>query len=163
LIQGLLIESGADAAETLAVATSGSENHFVALMNEKAKQFGLLDTQFTNSVGRDGNGHYATAKDLAMLGRIALSNKIIANTVSKKTAVVTTEAGKNFYLSNTNLLLSDSSYKGLKTGTTYSAGECLISYYNDGTRRIIGVVITSPDRFGETKDIIEWTKRTFSW
>jgi serine-type D-Ala-D-Ala carboxypeptidase (penicillin-binding protein 5/6) len=163
LLNGLLIESGADAAETLAVATSGTENKFVALMNEKAKLFGLTNTQFTNSVGHDDSGNYSTAKELSALARIALSNKTIADIVRKQTYVATTESGKTFYLSNTNLLLSDPNYKGVKTGTTTDAGQCLITLYDDGTRQILGVVLDSPDRFGETSSVVDWTKQAFKW
>ena len=163
LMHGLLIESGADAAETLAIATSGSENQFVALMNEKASMFNLTNTQFTNVVGHDATGHYSTAKDLSKLARIAMSNKQIAEIVGERSYVASSEAGKKYYLTNTNLLIGTPGYIGVKTGTTYQAGECLISLYDDGERKILGVVITSPDRFGETQDIIEWTKRVFSW
>jgi serine-type D-Ala-D-Ala carboxypeptidase (penicillin-binding protein 5/6) len=163
LMHGLLIESGSDAAETLATSAGGTEAHFVALMNEKAKQYGLTNTQFTNPVGHDAYGNYSTASDLAKLSRIALSNKQIAEIVAKKSYVATSAPGKQYYLTNTNLLLSDPNYKGLKTGTTTDAGQCLIVLYDDGGRKILGVVLGSNDRFNETSGIIEWTKQAFKW
>jgi D-alanyl-D-alanine carboxypeptidase len=163
LLHGLLIESGSDAAQSLAKEVAGSEQKFVALMNERASFYGLTNTQFTNSVGYDDNGHYSTAKDLIKLARIALLNKNISNIANKKYYTATSEDGQKFSLENTNKLLNGQNYKGLKTGTTFGAGECLIVLYDDGQRKILGVVLNSPDRFGESRGIIEWTKKNFLW
>jgi len=163
ILHGLLIESGADAATALAVATSGSENKFVALMNEKAAHFGLADTQFVDSIGRDNGSQYSTASDLGKLARLALGSKTIAGIVGKSTYTARAESGKTYSLSNTNLLLGGGKYAGVKTGTTYQAGECLISLYDDGERKILGVVLGSSGRFYETDRIIEWTKRVYKW
>jgi len=132
-------------------------------MNEKAAEYGLPDTQFVAVVAHDTSGHYSTAKDLYRLSRIALANKTIAGIVAKKSYVARAESGKTYYLSNTNQLLANSRYSGVKTGTTYSAGECLISLYNDGQKKIIGVVLGSNSRFYETESIIEWTRKAFKW
>lgn len=155
LLQGLLINSGSDAASALAKNISGSEADFVALMNEKATILGLSDTQFTNPVGWDDNGHYSTVHDLANLTSVALSNPTINEIVKKKTAKVVSTTGRTYYLTNTNLLLNDY-YLGAKTGTTYDAGQCFASYYRTVNQEIIGVVLNSPNRFSETKQIIEW-------
>lgn len=163
LLHGLLIESGADAAYTLSNYIGGSEQQFVAMMNERSSKLGLTDTQFTNSIGHDDNGHYSTASDLVKLAKIALTNPLIAEIVAKPTYTATSESGKKYYLSNTNKLLDGSRYFGVKTGTTYAAGQCLISLYNDGERKIIGVVLGSSDRFYDTRGIIDWTKRNFTW
>jgi D-alanyl-D-alanine carboxypeptidase len=162
LLHGLLIESGADAALTISNELGG-EHQFVALMNEKAVLLGLKNTQFTNSVGYDDEGHYSTAQDLIKLGRISLTSLTIADIVQKPKYTLTDEAGRKYYLANTNKLLSDKNIKGLKTGTTFEAGECLITLYNDGERKILGVVLNSPDRFYETQTILQWTKQAFSW
>lgn len=163
LLHGLLIESGADAAFTLASHIGGSEHQFTAIMNERASKLGLTDTQFTNSIGHDDNGHYSTAGDLVKLTRIVLSNPLIAGIVAKPSYTATAVNGKKYYLSNTNKLLDGNRYLGVKTGTTYAAGQCLISLYHDGERKIIGVVLGSSDRFYDTKNIIDWTKRSFTW
>lgn len=162
LLHGLLIESGSDAALTISGKIAGGEHQFAALMNEKATILGLKNTQFTNSVGYDDQNHYSNAEDLIKLARVALSNKTIAEIVAKPSYVATSELGRKYHLSNTNKLLGGV-FKGVKTGTTFVAGECLISFYNDGTRKIIGVVLGSPDRFYETKNIIDWAKNNFVW
>lgn len=163
LLHGLLIESGADASLALSGHIAGNDQKFAALMNERASKLGLTETQFTNSIGHDESGHYSTPADLTKLARVALTNPIIAEIVAKKSYVATGVTGKKYYLSNTNLLLDNQNYKGIKTGTTFAAGQCLLSLYDDGTRRIIGVLLGSPSRFTETSGIIEWTKRSFTW
>lgn len=163
LLHGLLIESGADAAETLAIRIGGSEQGFAALMNERAAKLGLTNTQFTNPVGHDSSGNYSTASDLVKLARVAVTNPQVAEIVAKPSYTATSETGKKYYLVNTNKLLGGAGYKGIKTGTTFDAGQCLITLYNDGERDIIGVVLASPDRFSETRNIIEWTKRSYTW
>lgn len=163
LLHGLLIESGADAALTFSNRIVGSENGFAALMNERALKLGLSDTQFTNSVGYDDLGHYSTASDLAKLAKVALSNKEVAEIVAKSSYTARAENGKGYYLSNTNKLVGGTNYKGVKTGTTLAAGGCLISLYDDGSRKIIGVVLASPERFSETQQIVNWARNNFTW
>lgn len=163
LMHGLLIESGSDAAHTLAVAAGGDEHRFVALMNEKAALLGLTNTQYTNSVGYDDTNHYSSAYDLAKLAKIALKNKVISDITAKTSYVATSESGQRFPLSNTNKLLNGTTYKGLKTGTTLVAGECLVSYYENGNQKIIGVVLKSPSRFYETDKVIQWVRNTFKY
>jgi D-alanyl-D-alanine carboxypeptidase (penicillin-binding protein 5/6) len=163
LLHGLLIQSGADASYALSNYVAGTEDNFVALMNERAAKLGLKDTQFTNSIGYDDTGHYSTASDLAKISGIALTNPLIAEIVSKKSYTAASQEGKKYYLSNTNLLLGAPNYKGIKTGTTFMAGQCLASLYDDGRSKIIGVLLGSGSRFAETEHIIEWTKSSFTW
>jgi D-alanyl-D-alanine carboxypeptidase (penicillin-binding protein 5/6) len=163
LLHGLLIESGADASLALSNFVAGSEQKFVALMNERAAKLGIKDTQFTNSIGHDDTGHYSTASDIVKISRVALSNPQIAEIVSKKSYTATSTEGKKYFLSNTNLLLGTPYYMGIKTGTTFMAGQCLSSIYDDGVRRVYGVVLGSFSRFTETEDILEWTKRSYTW
>lgn len=163
LLHGLLINSGSDAAMNLAVNFAGNEEQFVFLMNQKAKQLGLTKTNFTNPVGWDDSNNYSSAKDLYILAKVALTNKEIASIVNKNYHLARSENGNSYYLKNTNLLLNNSGYKGIKTGTTFQAGECLASYYKDDNKEIMGVLLNSPSRFQETFEIIEWTKGSFLW
>lgn len=163
LLHGLLIESGADASLTFSTRIAGSESGFAAIMNDRGQKLGLTNTQFTNSVGYDAAGHYSTASDLAKLAKVALSNKTIAQIVAKSAYAAKAENGKTYLLSNTNKLVGGTNYKGIKTGTTFAAGGCLISLYDDGARKIIGVVLSSPERFSETQSIINWAKSNYIW
>lgn len=161
LLNGLLINSASDAALTISNHVSGGEKEFAALMNEKAKLIGLNDTQFTNSVGWDEPNHESNVRDLVNLSNLALSNKQIRGVVKKKSYIAKSTTGKKYYLLNTNALLGLENYYGIKTGTTYAAGECVAVYYNDGEREIIGVLLNSQNRFGETEKIVEWIKENF--
>lgn len=163
LLHGLLIQSGSDAAQVLAKEVAGSEEAFVAMMNEEASYLKLSDTQFTNPVGYDDVNHYSTASDLAKLGKVFLLNNTLAEISSKRSYTATSIDGKKYYLLNTNKLLNNTTYKGIKTGTTFDAGECLVSLYEQEDQKIIGVLLNSPSRFTETSEIIEWTKHNFLW
>jgi serine-type D-Ala-D-Ala carboxypeptidase (penicillin-binding protein 5/6) len=162
LLHGLLINSGGDAAKTIAVSTSGSETEFVKKMNETAKILELTNTNFSNVIGYDDPNNYSSAEDLAILARVALSNPHIKEIVSKKSYTATSETGKKYYLVNTNQLIGPS-FLGVKTGTTYGAGECLMSIYKEGDRQILGILLNSPGRFTETQNVIKWTREAFTW
>jgi D-alanyl-D-alanine carboxypeptidase (penicillin-binding protein 5/6) len=163
VLAGLLIESGADAALTIAVNVSGSEEKFVSLMNAEAQNWGLENTHFTNSVGYDDHGHYSTALDLARMAKIGLVNPLISDFVSRSTYQLTDVSGQKLNLINTNKLLTKPQYKGIKTGTTYEAGQCFIVLYIEENKKIIGVLMNSPERFIETEKIIQWTRSNFLW
>ena len=163
LLDGLLIPSGSDAAETLAIANGGSVAAFVAKMNTTAKDLNLTNTHFANPVGWDDTANYSTAKDLTELTRILLRNETFTEIVQTKTKTVTTVGGRALPLATTNQLLYNSGFSGVKTGYTFGAGECLISLYKDGKTEILTTVIGSGARFSETESIKGWIITHFSW
>lgn len=163
LLNGLLIPSGADAAQTLAVGNSGSVNAFVAKMNATAVALNLTNTHFANPVGWDDGQNYSSAKDLTELTRILLQNTTFAGIVSTKSKTVTTVSGRSLALSTTNQLLYNTGFVGVKTGYTLGAGECLISLYEDGKAKVLTTVIGSSARFAETDSIKGWILSHFSW
>ncbi len=169
LLKGLLINSAADAAKTLARHTAGNEEKFVKLMNQEAKKLGLENTYFVNPTGLDNKDedNYSTAKELSDLSRIILKNEFIRKTVAiEKTVVRSTDGNIDHELENTNDLLS--SYldvRGLKTGYTERAGECLVTLAKGGNKssEVVTVVLDSPDRFQESKVVTDWVFRNFKW
>lgn len=165
LLYGLLVASGNDAAQVLAENYYGGVLGFVSAMNEKARQLGLKNTHFTNPMGYDQDGHLTTAGDLARLAVYALKNKEFSRIVSTANAQIADSDGKNYHLlKNTNLLVGKiDGVKGVKTGLTQKAGECLITLVERDNRRILVVLLGSGDRFGETEKIIDWTFNNFSW
>ena len=84
LLYGLMLESGNDAAAALAIAVGGTEERFIMLMNEKAKELGLKDTRFSNPHGLPAENHFTSAADLARLTDYALQNELFAEIVSTK-------------------------------------------------------------------------------
>ena len=165
LLYGLLIPSGNDCAVALAEFNAGSEENFVAKMNQKAKQLDLNETYFTSASGLDDQG-YSTAKDLAFLSMYLLKNDFIRNITSLTSATVTgTDGYPTHNLTSTNQLLgSYLNVKGLKTGKTGAAGECLITVAeNEQNHEILTVILGSQDRFGETKLLLDWLYNSYIW
>lgn len=172
LIEGLLLQSGNDAAYILAVAAGrevannpdlsakGALRRFVEYMNYRAKEMGLENTHYENPDGIDGEDHYTCLKDLATVSVLAMKNPTIRKYVKMDSHFVTYESGQTITWSNTNELLhKDSKYYcadavGLKTGTTTKAGNCLISAFpKDGGYLFIGV-LGGPSYYGRYKDTL---------
>lgn len=165
LLYGLLIQSGNDAATALAEFNAGSEENFVEKMNQKAKLLNLNETYFTSASGIDDQG-YSTAQDLARLSMYLLKNDFIRNITSLTSATVTgTDGYPTHNLTSTNELLgSYLNVKGLKTGKTGGAGECLIAVgENSAGHEILTVMLGSDDRFGETKLLLDWIYNSYIW
>lgn len=165
LLYGLLVQSGNDAAEVLAKAFPGGRESFIQKMNEALENLDLKDTHFTNPTGVEEENHYTTAFDLIQITREALKKPTFAKMVATKRISVSDIEGINWHhLENINYLLDDLlGMKGVKTGWTENAGECLVAYFEIDKRRLITVVLGSGDRFGETKKLVNWVFENFSW
>lgn len=165
LLYGLLLPSGADAALALARNVAGSREHFVEMMNEKAKELGLINTHFVNETGLDAKNHYSTLKEVAILFQYALKNeelsKIIKSdryTMSDRSFTVRSSISKNIkrYSLSMDYLL------GGKTGTTDAAGLCLASIAsNNGTNYMLITARApydkkAPYHFYDAKTIYEY-------
>ncbi len=140
LAAGMLLPSGNDAANAAAVEIAGSEGAFVRLMNQRAAELGLENTQYRNPSGLDAEGHYSSARDLATLAAHALENEDFADIVSKQEIrMAFGNPPYNRSLYTTNKLLERYPYAiGVKTGYTDDAGLCLVTAAEkDGTRLII--------------------------
>ena len=129
LCAGMLLPSGNDAANAVAVKLAGSLEKFADMMNDRARKLGLSHTFFVTPSGLEGENHGSSAYDMAMLAREALKNDIFREICSSESMAV--EFGQPPYkrrLYNTNKLLSmyDGVY-GVKTGFTDEAGRCLVS------------------------------------
>ena len=128
LLYGTVLPSGADATATLANVIAGSEENFVALMNDKAKELGMHDTHFMNASGLHDAKHVSSVRDLSKLFRYAIENPTfykILTTRSYKTAVP-----EELIMSNTLLTKMPGAEKAIvggKTGYTPEAGLCLAS------------------------------------
>ena len=142
LMYGLLLCSGNDAAIAIAEHIGGSVDGFLEMMNNKAKEIGAINTNFTSPHGLDGVGHYSTAYDMALITRYALKIPVF-NEIVKTTSI---QIG-NRYLHNTNeMLTSYQGADGVKTGYTGKAGRCLITSATRDGRRFISVVLFCDSR-----------------
>lgn len=162
LLYGLMLSSGNDAATALALECSGSIEGFAKLMNEKAKQIGLIDTSFTNPHGLDDENHYTTAFELALITAKALENETFKKIVSTKTHYMTTSTGTVRYLSNHNRLLSSfDSAIGVKTGFTKKSGRCLVSAAQKGDETYIAVTLKAPNDWTDHKNMLTFAFDNF--
>ena len=165
LIYGLLIHSANDAAFVLAGQQPKKIKVFVGRMNQLAEELGLRDTHFVNFDGEDDLAHYSTAWDLAQLSRLALKDNIFIQAVGIRKMVIWDIKGEiGHHLETTNELLGFvPEIKGIKTGWTPVAGECFVGLVQLENQRLISVVLNSDDRFGDTKTLVNWAKRSISW
>ncbi|MFA5967056.1 MAG: D-alanyl-D-alanine carboxypeptidase family protein [Patescibacteria group bacterium] len=166
LLRGALIESANDAAYALAEGTFGSEEQFVVAMNALAASLKLTGTHFTNTWGADEPDHYSCARDLARLTGIALSNETFRDIVAVKKTTVTDIYGKlQHNLTNTNKLVGQyMNIIGVKTGTTDNAGESLVvAAKGESNQTVIVVLLNSPDRFTEGKNLLDWALKAYNW
>ncbi len=129
LVWGMLLESGNDAANAVALSVAGSMEAFASLMNQRAKQIGMQNTNFVTPSGLDAQEHYTTAYDMALLASCAANNPEFTEICSAKSKQVQfVEPQISVTLSNHNRLLSScEGVFGMKTGFTKKSGRCLVS------------------------------------
>ncbi len=164
VLYGMMLNSGNDAAFTIALNYPGGLSAFVAKMNQKVKDLGLSDTHFDNPAGFDSQNHYSSAYDLSVIAKEAIKKPTIAKIVStKETSVLSLDKGKEHDLKNLNKLLLEKGFIGIKTGFTEKAGENFVGLVDRDGKRVITVVLSSDDRFGETVTLIDWVFANFRW
>lgn len=160
LLYGLVLHSGNDAAEVLAINSPFGRTKFIEAMNKKVKALGLKNTHFTNPSGLQGDGdQYATAYDLLIITRYALENfpLFVKVAATPEISLPAADTHKAFYLYNeTNLLTTYPGVKGVKTGYTPEAGMCLITYLDYKGHKIIGVLLGSENRRLEMKELLDY-------
>ena len=127
LLKAVAVNSCNDASRILAEYVAKSEKEFVKLMNKRAKELKLKNTNFVNASGLDAKNHYSSARDVATMAKELLKHEwILKYTSIIKETLLKGKKKEKFMLNNTNLLLQ--TYKGcngLKTGTEEKAGKCL--------------------------------------
>ena len=165
LLYGLLVYSANDAAEVLALNFPGGREKFIEAMNKKAEELSLNDSRFQNPSGLDGNGHVSTARDLVRVSEVAMRNPEFAKIVGTKNIVVKSTNNKiSHKLTNINELLGVvPGVMGVKTGWTENARENLVTYIERDGHKVFIAILGSQDRFGETKELIEWIFSNYEW
>jgi len=149
LINGMIVQSGNDASIALAEAIAGSEEVFVQIMNREAQRLGLKNTHFMNATGLPHPDHYSTTEDLALLAaaiirdfpkyyRLYSQKEFTYNKIK--------QANRN------QLLWTDPTVDGMKTGHTEEAGYCLIASAKRGEHRLISVVLGAKSEAGRAAE-----------
>lgn len=158
LVYGLMLESGNDAANTIAFLLEGSLEAFAEKMNERAGELGLKNTHFDNPSGLDGPTHYTTALDLARLGAHAMKNADFADIVSTWEKLVPYNGIPNGRkLVNHNALLRQyEGTVGIKTGFTKKSGRCLVSCAKRGGVTLVAATLCGPDDWNDHAALLDY-------
>ena len=160
MVKGIAIASGNDAAVAMAEKIAGTEEEFVKLMNNRAKELGLENTNFKNVTGLEAENHYSSAHDMAVMARELIKHEKILEFTGTYEDYLRENTDKKFWLVNTNKLVRFyQGVDGLKTGYTGEAGYCLTSTMKRGNMRIITVVMNEPDsatRNSETVKMLDY-------
>ena len=157
LLKAVAVSSANDAAVALAEYVGGSEGVFCDMMNKRAEQLGMENTHFVNACGLDAQGHFSTAKDVAVMSRELMKHSKVFDYT---TIWMDYLRGGETQLVNTNKMLhSYSGTTGLKTGTTGKAGVCITATAKRGEMSLIAVVLGSAsgtERFDAAKKLLDF-------
>ncbi len=157
LLKATVIMSANDAAVVLAEAVSGSEEAFVARMNERAKELGMEDTVFKNCNGLDEEGHLTSAYDVAVMSRALLAHEKIRDYTL--TWMDSVRNGETQLVNTNKLIRSYQGITGLKTGTTGQAGSCISATAQREGMELIAVVLGAEStdlRFQDAKALLDY-------
>ena len=156
LLEVFLVHSANEAGFILGENISGSFSEFANLMNQKAKEIGCENTNFTNPSGLHDENHYSTAYDLALIAKYCMQNETFREIVSMSSCTIqATDKYEERYFKNTNEMLNSKSQYyneniiGIKTGYTSQAKNCLISAYQKDDIEFISVVLGAPASVGD--------------
>lgn len=161
LLHGLIVQSGNDAANTLATSIAGSEAAFAVLMNKEAQRMGMTGTHFVNPVGMPDARHYSSAYDMAILAAALIRDfpeHYPLFGLRDYTFNNVTQANRN------RLLWLDPYADGLKTGHTETAGFCLVGSAKRDKRRLISVVLgadSDSQRASESQKLLNYGFQSF--
>lgn len=151
LVTGMLLQSGNDAAHTVACVLGGGQTGFAEIMNARAKQLGMKNTNFVTASGLDAQEHYSSAYDMALLACEAIKNPEFRSICSQKYARLC--YGNPPYmrtLTNHNRLLwSYDDAIGIKTGFTKKSGRCLVSAAERGGVLLVAVTLRASDDWND--------------
>jgi D-alanyl-D-alanine carboxypeptidase (penicillin-binding protein 5/6) len=164
LLTAVLIRSANDAAVAAAEHVGHGLEGFVSLMNAKAEELGMQHSHFANPHGLDEPGHFTTARDMAVLTRVALEQPAFARLVrTREVSVTIWNPGRRGPVARARLIQSHNKLlgrvdgaDGVKTGYTDGAGRCLVASASRGDRRMIAVLLNDPQRWSDAASLLEY-------
>lgn len=156
LLCALLLESANDAAAAIAIEIGGSITGFADMMNKKADELGLKDTSFENPHGLDGEDHYTTAHDLAIISLAAMQNQTFREIVStyKKSIPQNNTQGARLLVNHNKMLKNYDGAIGIKTGFTKKSGRCLVSCAKRDGVELICVTLNAPNDWQDHENML---------
>lgn len=168
MLYGLLLRSGNDAAVAIGKHVAGDVGHFVSLMNRKAWELGMHDTNFANPHGLDHDEHYSTAADMARLGAAFLRVPLLREICQTEEYVSRelTTGRVRLFINNNKLLARDPRAFGIKIGWTENAGRCLVAAAQANGMELVAVVLDAPDLYSDVSKLFDygfgqWSVREF--
>jgi serine-type D-Ala-D-Ala carboxypeptidase (penicillin-binding protein 5/6) len=158
LLYGLMLRSGNDAATAIAEHVGGSEQGFVLLMNQKARDLGMEGTNFMNPHGLDHDKHYSTANDMAKLTAYALRNPVFQEIVKTEVKKVpnSTESWDRVWYNKNKMLDIYEGADGVKTGYTKIAKRCLVSSATRNGQQLAVVTLNDPNDWLDHSRLLDW-------
>ncbi|MGO4697613.1 D-alanyl-D-alanine carboxypeptidase family protein [Paenibacillus sp. 2TAB26] len=163
MIKGIALASGNDASVAMAEKLAGTEQQFVTMMNERAQQLGMNDTQFSNPNGLPVANHFSSAHDIAVMSRELLKHSEVTKYTGLYQDYLRKTSAKPFWLVNTNKLVRFySGADGLKTGFTSEAKYCLSATARRDDMRVIAVVMGEPDTKTRNAEVSQMFDYTFA-
>lgn len=162
LVCGMLLESGNDAANAVAIYLGETIENFASMMNEKAKEIGMTSTNFVTPSGLDDEQHYTTAYDMALLGAYAMKDPIIKSICSSKSKQIDFEKPDITvtYNNHNRLLSSYDGVYGIKTGFTKKSGRCLVSAACRNNADFVAVTLSASDDWNDHKKMLDFAFST---
>ncbi|MBQ8472993.1 MAG: D-alanyl-D-alanine carboxypeptidase [Bacilli bacterium] len=160
LIKGIMMASANDGIVCMAERIGGSEENFVKMMNEKAKELGLKNTNFVNPTGLDEDDHYSTAYDMALIAKELIKHEDIFKYTSIYEDYLRKGTDREYWLVNTNKLIKTyQGADGLKTGMTDNAGYCMAVTAVRNNMRLLAIVLGEESgkvRNQETTELLDY-------
>lgn len=160
LLKGIIMASANDGIVAMAEKISGTEDDFVKLMNQKAKELGLVNTNFVNCTGLDEEGHYSSAYDVSVIARELMKHEDVFKFTTNYEDYLRTNTENKFWLVNTNKLIKTyNGADGLKTGMTDNAGYCMAVTAKRNNMRLLAVVLGEKEgkvRNNETTALLDY-------
>lgn len=163
MLKGIAMASANDASVALAEKITGSEEIFIARMNERVEQLGLKNTHFSNTNGLPAKDHYSSAYDIAIMSKELLKHPSITQYTGKYQDYLRNETENPFWLVNTNKLVRFyQGVDGLKTGYTSEAKFCLTATAMKDSFRVIAVVLGEPNTKTRNAEVSQLFNYAFS-
>ena len=158
LLAASLLNSANDACHAIADHVAGDQRRFVVLMNQRAREWGLRDSHFSNACGHDDAQHYSSARDITLLAHKVMDYPVLMDLIAKKNMEISSADGQeHFHLSNHNALVGR--YEGaigMKSGYTAKAGKCLVALAKRDGVIVLLVMLHAANRWWDASDMLEY-------
>ena len=162
LVVGMLLASGNDAANSVALYLGGSFEGFAAMMNKRAREIGMNHSLFVTPSGLDEGDHHSTAYDMAILTAEALKNNVFASICKESSMEITVSGSKRTLYNHNKLLYQLEGCIGVKTGYTDKAGRCLVSAVRKNGHTMICVTLNDGNDWEDHKRLYAYCEDMYS-